>query len=206
MFEVYKRVYRKLLGPASDEDLMKHFEYERRATFVSCWQRSESESWLMWKQYCQRGGGFAVQTTLRRLNHLFAARVKEYETLFLRPVVYIHHWSDDPLPQEVPVQVFYKPIWFSEEREIRLVRFRYECAYAGTVEQCAEALSRLDDHDYIPIDLASLAETIVLNPFSTDAHRKTIIDLVGSKPSELAARLRDSDIRENPVLGAGGAV
>ena len=150
MLEVYKRVYRQYVSPADDAELIKRFEQERRATFVSCWQRSESESWLMWKQYCQRGGGFAVQTTLRRLNHLFAARVEEYGTLILRPVVYIDHWSDDPLPHRVPVQVFYKPTWFSEEREIRLVRFRHECAGAGTVEQCEQALSRLDDHDYIP--------------------------------------------------------
>src|ERR1035441_4636918 len=69
MLEVYKRFYRQYVGPADDAELIKRFEYERRATFVSCWQKSENESWLMWKQYCQSGGGFAVQTTERRLNH-----------------------------------------------------------------------------------------------------------------------------------------
>jgi hypothetical protein len=46
MLEVYKRFYRQYVKPADDAELIKRFEQERRATFVSCWQRSESESWL----------------------------------------------------------------------------------------------------------------------------------------------------------------
>lgn len=201
MFDRYKRIYRQHVDPsATDEYLRRRFEHERRATFVSCWQKSETESWLMWKEYCKRGGGFALQTTQRRLNHLFQALRKSHDDLYLRSVTYIDHWSDDSLPCEVPIQVFCKPTWFSEEREIRLVRFRGECAYAGTDEGCEAALGQLKDHDRLPADLTDLAEKIVLNPFSADKDRKAIIDLLGSKLPSLEARLQESRISKRPVL------
>ena len=200
MLEAYKQAHRQHVNPANNAELMKRFERERRATFVSCWQRSESESWLMWKQYCRRGGGVAVQTTERRLNQLFQALRKNYDDLYLRSVHYINHCSDDPLPHEVPVQVFYKPAWFSDEREIRLFRFHGECAHAGSVERCEAALRQLDDHECLSIELTHLVEAIVLNPFSTDDDRKAIIDQVRSKRPELAPRLRDSDISKHPVV------
>lgn len=203
IFERYKQMRRQYLGPADDAELMLRFQQERQATFVSCWQKSENESWLMWKQYCRRGGGFAVQTTLRRLNHLFAARARQYEILFLRPVVYIDHWSDDPLPHTVPVQVFLKPVWFSEEREIRLARFHFECAYAGTLEQCKTKLQRLKDHERIPIDLADFAENVVWNPFCTEEHRKAMLDLVRSKRPCVEQKLRESRVRVRPVVWPG---
>lgn len=201
MFEAWKRVFLKAHIYRDDAELHKRYDHERRAAFVSSWQKSEHESWFMWKQYCQKGGGFALQTTERKLLHALIKMREGRETLFLQDVHYVDHWSDDPLRHEVPVQVFLKPTWFSDEREIRFAWFRGEYAWAGTDEQIEAALSKLDKGEKISFNLPDVVEHMVLNPFSNKPQRESIVGIVRSKYPMLEERLCDSAIRKKPVAG-----
>jgi len=188
--------HRQFFGSADEAEIRKGYEYERKATFVSCWQMSDHESWLMWKQYCQRGGGFAVQTTLKRVSAL----ADEKKQIYFKEVTYLDHWLDNSLEHRVPIQVFLKPRWFSDENEIRLALFRgeYICGIMDERMECA--LASLKDHELISINLADLVEKIVWNPFSCDFQKKEIADLIESLRPELRTRLSESDIANKPVL------
>jgi hypothetical protein len=189
----------RVLGDANEASIRKEFEYERMATFVSCWQMADYESWLMWKQYCQRGGGFVVQTTIKRLSALAVEK-----SLLYRPVKYLDHWLDNSLEHTIPIQVFIKPLWFSDEKEYRLALFRSECVCGIMDERREEALTRLKDHELISVNLADFVEQIVLNPFSCECQKKEIVGLVESLRPELKPRLCESAIAKKSVLSQSG--
>jgi hypothetical protein len=199
MLYMYRRAHAETLGPIDEGEAMKRYEHERRATFVSCWQKSEHESWWMWKQYCADNGGFALQTTERKLHHLLTVLREKRDTLYLRSVHYADHWDDDPLPHDVPEQAFLKPVWFSDEKEIRFVWFRGEHAYAGTEEQIEAALSKLDKGERIKLSLASVVDRVVLHPFCKKDQREKILAILEDKQRDLAPRVADSAIRKKPV-------
>ncbi len=193
------------MPPVSDAELMKQFLRERKATFVSCWQKSEYESWLMWKQYCRKedgceGGGVALQTTMKRLWVTHQTLFEKHKDLFLKHVDYLDHWTDSSVSHTVPIQVFLKPVWFLDEKEIRLALFRGSLAYGGTEEQSNAALAQLKDHELIEVNLCDLCERIVLNPFSSDEQKAEISDLIKNKRRELESRLHESGIASKPLL------
>ena len=193
------------LPAASDAELMRHFERERKSTFVSCWQKSEYESWLMWKQYCRKGdgfegGGFALQTTMKRIWLLHQALHPKHKILHLQPVRYLDHWTDCNLPHSVPIQVFVKPVWFLGEMEIRLALFRADCAWGGTEEQIEAAITQLKEGELIEIPLSDLVERIVLNPFASDDQKNEILNLVETHRRDLQGKLRESGIAKKSVL------
>ena len=185
----------QFFGKADEASIRKEFEYERKATFVSCWQMSDYESWLMWKQYCQQGGGFVVQTTIEQLS-AFAVE----KSLRHRPVKYLDHWLDNSLEHTIPIQVFIKPCWFSDEKEYRLALFRSEFTCGIMDERREEPLARLNDHELISINLADIVEQIVLNPFSCECQKKEVVGLVESLRPELKSRLCESAITNKPIL------
>ena len=185
----------QFFGHADEASIRKEFEYERKATFVSCWQMSDYESWLMWKQYCQRGGGFAVQTTIKKLSAL-----SDEKSLLFKDVKYLDHWLDNAGEHRIPTQVFIKPRWFLDEKEIRLALFRSECLCGVMDERREEKLARLKDHELISINLTDLVEQIVLNPFSCECQKKEIASLVESLRPELKSRLCESAIAKKPIL------
>ena len=188
----------QVFGHADEASIRKEYEYERKATFVSCWQLSDCESWLMWKQYCQRGGGFAVQTTIKRLKAL-----SDEKQLLFKDVKYLDHWFDNAGEHTIPKQVFIKPRWFSDENEIRLALYRSECICGVMDQRREEALTRLKDHELISINLANLVEQIVLNPFSSDCQKKEIVVLIESLRPELKPCLSESVIATKPILSSG---
>ncbi|HOC54394.1 MAG TPA: hypothetical protein PKI20_02095 [Verrucomicrobiota bacterium] len=199
MLQRFKGAYVHIFPDATDAELKEQFRNERRATFVSCWQKSEHESWLMWKQYCQRGGGFALQTTMKRLCLLHASLREKNDLLYFKSVHYLDHWTDEGLPHTVPIQVFMKPVWFSDEKEIRFALFRADCAYAGTQEQIESALAQLNDHELVQIDLAELTAQFILNPFSSSEQKAELVELFSTHP-ELRKRLCASQIARDTVL------
>jgi hypothetical protein len=183
-------------GHANEASIRKKFGCERKATFVSCWQMAECESWLMWKQYCRGGGGggVAVQTTISRL----AAFAKNKGLLF-KEIIYLDHWTDNSLEHQVPIQVFIKPRWFADEKEVRIALFRsdYVC---GTMEEIDQHLLILNDHELVLIKLADSIEQIVLSPFASDGQKKEIVELIESSRPELRPKLCESVITEKPLI------
>ena len=195
LIEIDLNAHQNAFGHADENEIKQQYRDEQKATFVSCWQMSDCESWLMWKQYCNKGGGFAVQTDVKRLSVLAGKK-----SLLLKPVEYLDHYLDLSLREHtVPIQVFIKPRWFTDEKEIRLARFRGDCI-CGTNEQKEAALAGLNDHELIETNLSDLIEKIVWNPFSSDFQKKEVWNLINTLHPELKSRVFDSEISCEPVL------
>lgn len=163
-------------------------ESVKQRTYVCCWRRSPHESWFAWKQYCPQGGGFALQTTSRKLMHLHA-RLRQSGDIHCRDVVYIDHCRDEFEYSGPEEGVFYKALWFSDEREIRLVRFDRE-TWCMPPEK--------PDHR-MKCDLSSLVDSIVINPFATEEQRAALTKLIETDRRELLVKLQESEIARPPV-------
>jgi mRNA-degrading endonuclease RelE of RelBE toxin-antitoxin system len=169
----------------------------RHCTYVCCWRMSTHESWLAWKQYCPRGGGFAVQTTCRKLAHMHV-RLKQSDDVHCREVTYINHQRDDLAGEGLGEQAFCKAIWFSDEHETRLVRFRDE--YIGVNPEDLQANPELlPDGQRVRCDLSSFVESIVINPFATEAEHNHLTKLIKEQQPALSPKVHQSEMLQRPV-------
>ena len=180
--------------PPTGESL---FDARKFSAFACCWRMSPHESWLMWKQYCPKNGGFAIQTTWRKLQHLHALLRQSYD-VHCRPVSCIRHHVDAPRTDGLGDEAFYKAVWFSDEREIRLVRFRNE--YFDVTQAALDANPGLiPECDRIRCDLPAFVEGIVFNPFTSRRKRTTLTRLMDKHQPVLLRLIRSSEILQPPV-------
>jgi mRNA-degrading endonuclease RelE of RelBE toxin-antitoxin system len=188
---------RKRVFPADSPTGDTLFDGRKLSAFACCWRMSPHESWLMWKQYCQKNGGFAIQTTWRKLGHLHAL-LRQSHDVYCRLVSYIRHRVDAPRTGGLGDECFYKAVWFSDEREIRLVRFRDD--YFHVTQEALEANPRLIPECYrIRCDLLAFVEGIVFNPFTTPRKMMTLTRLMERHRPALQSLIRPSEILELPV-------
>ena len=169
----------------------------RGTTYVCCWTRRDHESYLAWKHYCSRedgrpGGGFAVQSTWRRISHLHSALRADDDQILLRAVGYL-----DPLADELPTsdegeQVFWKAHWFSDETEIRLAALRTQFGSHPEIKE--RILKTLPHGEHIRCDLKLLIQEIVVNPFASPEQRARLQEILSTFQPELASRVRESAI------------
>ena len=187
----------RLAFPGALESGPTPSEAHKRCAYACCWRTSPHESWLAWKHYCAKGGGCAVQTTWRKLAHLHAG-LRDSEEVFCREVAYIDHVRDEFEDDGLGEEAFYKALWFSDEREIRLVRFRSK--YISVTKDALQANpSLIPDCDRIKCDLPSFVESIVVNPFATEEQKAALSKLIGDHQPALLPRLRESQMLRPPV-------
>lgn len=192
-------------------DFLQRYDHCRRATFVCCWHKAEHEALQMWLGYCREApadglppvpGGFALQTTERRLQHQFLKFHDEPriqgQQFFLRDIDYVDHRTHEP-PARFGEEVFLKANWFRDEKELRLGIQRLDCACAGSVVQIAEKLSALPPFMRLAVDLNAITESIVLNPGTPAANKAAITSLITERYPELVRRIRTSVLKVPPV-------
>ena len=192
-----KQARRRALPGVSESEPIPS-EALKHCTFVCCWRICPHESWLAWKHYCSKGGGFAVQTTSRKLFHL-AARLNHNQDAHCRDINYIdHRLGEFEYGGLLGEPAFYKALWFSDERETRLVRFHHE--YLNVKKEALEANPALiPECDRIECDLGSFVERIVMNPFATEAQTDALTRLIEKEQPALSPRVRRSAILRRPV-------
>ena len=188
---------RKRVFPADSPTNDTPFHARKLSAFACCWRMSPHESWLMWKQYCPKNGGFAIQTTWRKLHHLHVL-LRQSHNVYCRLVSYIRYRVDAPRTGRLGDECFYKAVWFSDEREIRLVRFRDE--YCHVTQKALEANPGLiPECDRIRCDLSAFVEGIVFNPFTSQRKRTTLTRLMEKHQPLLVRLIRSSEILQPPV-------
>lgn len=194
-------------------DFLRRYDHLRRASFVCCWHKAEHESLHMWLRYCREAsaeggpavpGGFALQTTERRLQHQFL----EFHDLpkiqgqqyFLRDIDYVDHRTYKP-PERVGEEVFLKANWFRDEKELRLGIQRLDCACAGSMEQITARLSALPRFVRLAVDLDAITEAIVINPDAPAANRAEITNMIAERYPNLVPRITTSALEVPPLAG-----
>ena len=83
--------------PGKGHEFVEGFEFLRDSSYVCCWTQREQESYLAWKHYCPENGkegGFALQTTERRMFHLHA-QLRSSHDVHCRHIGYLDYWLDD---------------------------------------------------------------------------------------------------------------
>ena len=173
------------------------FDARKRSTFACCWRMDPHESWLMWKQYCLGNGGFALQTTSRKLDHLHVLLRQKYD-VHCREVSYIQHHVDEPRMEGLGDEAFDKAVWFSDEREVRLVRFRDDY-FKVTHEALKDNPKLIPDCDRIECNDLAFVERIVINPFATEAQKAALIGLIEQEQPSLLPKISDSMILQTPA-------
>lgn len=134
----------------------------RSRVFVNCWQMAPFESAAMWRLYCQPRESLAVRSTVGRLTEALAAAPQR---VFLATVKY----GEPPFySKDTVLQPFvHKRINYSDERELRAMATAFdvemdpELPYSAYVD---EFEAKADGGVYVPADLATLVETLVIAP------------------------------------------
>lgn len=96
--------------------------FENQWTFVCCWHLAERESMAMWQIYGAASKGFAIRTSVRRLNKwLDQFRMPPHGFPFLSKVHYIDRSKDEAMRHYVAATAFCKDDAYQHENEVRLV-------------------------------------------------------------------------------------
>jgi hypothetical protein len=197
-------------------DFLRRYDHCRRATFVCCWHKAEHEALQMWLGYCREApehgaqsvpGGFALQTTERRLQH----QLLKFNDLprtpgqlyFLRDIDYVDHRTFEP-PARFCEEVFLKANWFRDEKELRLGIQRIDCAAAGSVDQIEGKLSALPRFVRLGVDLRAITEAIVINPAASTADRADLIRTITERYPSPGLPIQSSALEVAPVTATPG--
>jgi hypothetical protein len=120
--------------------------------YVNCWHMNNHESYLMWKAYADRG--FAVQTTLERLQACF----HESTAAVTGGVVdYVDFERDFTPVGNVFNHVATKDMPYRDERELRLVYWDIDSKNAGQ--------PKVKNGIRIKVDLKILVHSLVRSPY-----------------------------------------
>jgi hypothetical protein len=190
--------------PGKSSEFVESFELARESSYVCCWTMREHESYLAWKHYCQErnaegmleDGGFAVETSQRRMTHLHSKLRASHEVHF-RHVGYLDHWEDDIPSHDIGEEVFWKAYWFSDEREIRLAILR-PMSWSSSPEW---RRPEIPTGERVSVDLATFIDSIVFNPFASATHQESLRNCLKDHRPALFNRVRDSVILRKPPLG-----
>lgn len=189
---VRTNAFRSEFGDDAPKAVNEDEEILRGTTYVCCWTRREHESYLAWRHYCPSGGGFAINSTLRRIDHVHLSLRAKDDLILCRDVGYLDPLTDDLPDHSYGEEVFWKSNWFSDETEIRIAAFR---PLSGNSEKILEGIKRtLPRGEWIPCDLNVLVHEIVINPFATEDQQWKLKEILARFRPELANRVRESAI------------
>jgi hypothetical protein len=113
---VFDRIYAQCRDAASAHEGVREHERRREEFYVNCWHMNETESYLMWKVYGDRG--FAVATTVERLAGAFESTTEEIEGTVVN---YVDHSREEIPSHNIYPVVETKDIPYRDEREFRLL-------------------------------------------------------------------------------------
>lgn len=164
------------------------YRHNQATTYVCCWHMNKQESEAMWRLYCGRAHGVAIQTTYE---HLVAAIATEHDT-YVGCVKYIDYeveWLPDA---NAFSPVMHKRLAFEHEREVRLVtspsRFR-----ASPPDPAPEAL-------FLPWDYSTRVERVFVDPYAPEYFYEAVESVVDALAPNLKGRLVWSQMKAAPVF------
>jgi hypothetical protein len=185
------RIFEEIFGPDAAQVVEMDQQIVRGTTYVSCWTRRDYESFLAWQHYCPSNGGFAVQSTWRRIAHVHSVLRAKDDRVFCRAVGYLDPTADEMPDTSHGEEVFWKASWFADEFEIRFAIMRH---ISGEHDAIVQAIQRLPTGERLDCPLELLTERILLNPFSSTEQRILLRRLIEEKRPELVQRVAESAV------------
>jgi len=172
-------------GPA--DRVRNVIESWRRLAYINCWSGCEHESHALWRIYCGRDDGVAVQTTWRRLRDSLSD-VEIHRVSYLEP-------GSSEEPPTLAQRATEKRPMFAYEQEVRLLLRQdrlSQYTLAGPLGfPRGIALNWSPD---------STLETILVHPEADQAFFETVVATVEHYCPSLRASVRWSSMRERPPV------
>jgi hypothetical protein len=160
------------------------YESEQRAFFVSCWHMNDSESYLMWKAYADRG--VAVRTTLERMKAAF-----EVSPCVITGgvVTYVDFERNFTPLGNIFNHVVTKDLPYRDEREFRALVWQHDAGNKG--------LNPVSRGLRVRVNLGMLVECVIENPI-TKAVPDELRVLLEQRGIECVASLINHRVTINP--------
>jgi len=138
---------------ASARELVRRYEEAQEDFYVSCWHMNDSESYLMWKAYAERG--FALRTTYKRVQAAF----DRFNGIVTGEVVNYVDFARDSTPVGKAFHlVTTKDLPYRDEREFRLVLW--------SPDSKNTQLKRASNGIRVPVDIGTLIDRVYVNPLN----------------------------------------
>jgi len=169
------------------------FKELQRLTKISCWHKSNHESYAMWKIYAQENKGVAITTTPDKMRLAFKPyRIRpEYceEDLIIGNVEYVDLTSEH-IDDTMLGVFFYKHLIYANENEIRLV------ISLRTAEEFGVSVP--NEGVLVLVDYHELIENIVLGPNLRSEDRIRILGVC--EKMGLDSKIQDSCLTYRPIF------
>jgi hypothetical protein len=168
--------------------MSKFYRQNQATTYACCWHMNRQESEAMWRLYCGKGHGVAIQSSYA---HLVSAIETEHE-MYVGCVKYVDYDADWFPDANAYHPVMHKRLAFEHEHEVRLVaspsQFR-----ASPPETAPDALFFLWSND-------ARVEGIFVDPYAPEYFFEAVKSIVEALAPTLMPRLVWSQMKAAPVF------
>jgi hypothetical protein len=146
------------------------YEKHREGFYVNCWHLNDTESYLMWKVYADRG--FAIETTIERLQGAFGSTSETVEGTVVNYLDYAR--GEFPIGN-VHAAVETKDIPYRDEHEFRLLIWKPPQTIADVPTK---------NGIRVPVDVGAVLRKIYVSPQRAAARTAELSRLVRHKGLE----------------------
>ncbi len=145
-------------------DFLNYYKTHREKVAISSWHINEYESFAMWQIFTQNSEGFAIQSTIGRLQK--ALKPENNFDQYIGEVNYIDYKKEYIPFDDLFFPFLFKRKSFQYEREVRIIT------------DTSKSNIKLNDGLKINVDINQLIEKIYIHPKSENWYKKLVIELV----------------------------
>ncbi|HRG18684.1 MAG TPA: hypothetical protein PLP39_06310 [Flavobacterium lutivivi] len=164
-----------------DEDEIESFLNDRisasekfkRMNCISCWNKSEKESYALWKIYSDIDKGIMIKSSVKNLNYAFE---KTPEKIQLSEIKYIDFEKDRIPVNNLNYPIIHKQLAYNYEEELRLihqVKFENGFHYDWEKEENSNGKN-------ISVDIDLLIDEIIISPYASEWFYKIVENLINT--------------------------
>jgi hypothetical protein len=169
-------------------EMSQVYRENQNTTFVCCWHANEQESEAMWRLYCGKGNGVAIQTTYERLVDAIESQFDVYVGC-VKYIDYEREWFPDANAFH---PVMHKRLAFAHESEVRLVSSPSDYR-AMPPEQKPMSIS-------IPWDSSKMIQRVYVDPYAPEYFFEVVQSIVRAMEPSLSSRLVWSQMKAAPLF------
>lgn len=171
-----KGIFDNLTMEEKKDKLLERYMEQRRRTYISCWNKFESESYALWKIYAPNQG-VCIQTTVGKLNETIELYDGEvYKVVYLKEKdksthITVPRFKNKKNVFDMHSENFFvlKKQAYSYENEIRALIYENDIIRAGEEEGKTIEIG----------DLSTFIERIYISPFAEKWFIKLVKDICG---------------------------
>lgn len=153
----------------------------RTTTFINCWCARQEESHALWRVFCGKNEGVAIQSTWQKLQDTA-------QNLRVVPVDYTGYDQKIRPPQQEQIAI----------RKRRMFDYEHEVRIIARSESPNPTLVKGEFGLQLPFDAATFIESIVVHPESDASFFEVVVGIVDAHIPALKDRIARSAMAELP--------